>query len=868
MRTPSFLRLPALMTLLATTAASDTQVLVVPFSHLDFFWGGTREECLARGNQIIAKAVELAKQHADFRFLVEDNNFVANYEESHKGSPELEDLKRLIKEGRIEIAPKWAAIFQNIPNGEVHVRNFLIGKRYARIVFGVDPQVAHLGDLPGYTPQFPQMAVKSGVPYMVMTRMGPNDKSLFCWKSPDGSKALVWHTIAHYGWGSALGLHLEIDAARKERIRKEVEQIRATFEGPIFMSWGSDLWAPSAKLIDNVRVLDKSMPGLRFGFATPTEFFRRVAGRPKIPEVSGEIPSSWPNVYSSLAHMWPLAVPATSTLLSAERFAAVNYALGFADYPQAELGFLWRKLIESMDHNHDGQGGKIGDDRKIEFSQMVITQGGEILRDSLRNIAERVEFAVKPSHPIVVFNPLGWQRGDFVRAHVTLYGPVAPRDLDDYKRGMRLVDDKGQSIPFHLEEYSENISRALVVTFVARDVPSLGYRTYYLTPSERQERFPNAAEVTLDAAKDRQDPRRPMEADVIENQFYRLSADKPTGRVAIFDKALGRDVAKDLEIVAVEERGGNYIGIEPLSGRTIPASVDEIRVEENHAVRAVLRLDLRVADIPIVQRYILYRDVKRVDLEDTVEWRRPRFLRLQQLFPYQQPGARIFYGVPFGAQDADDILPNSGPDKPDEITRESWLASRQILDWIWVGTPDWGLTIAADHQLMKLSPGVIRAEMLRGSRFASVKVVRGEQVTSLFYPPPGTYHFRFSLTSGRGDWRAARSYQAGMNLNSPLLPVSVVDEVSRKSLPPAHSFATLEGDNLVLSAVKKADQDNGLVLRFFEIQGKKTETGVQFLGRKNRVQEVNLLEEGGGPERSAVNVAPYEIKTVRVRIGR
>lgn len=858
--------LPALAA--GATAAGATDVLVIPFSHLDFFWGGTREECLARGNQIIAKAIELAKQYPDFRFLIEDNNFLANYEESHRGSAELEDLKRLVKQGRIEIAPKWAAIFQNIPRGEVHVRNFLLGKQYARQVFGVDPSVAHLGDLPGYTAQFPQIAAKAGVPYIVMTRMGPNDKSLFRWRAPDGSEALVWHTIAHYGWGSALGLHLELDSARKERIRKEIEETRATFDGPIFMSWGSDLWAPSSRLIENVRALGETLPGLRFSFATPTEFFQRIAQRPAIPMLAGEIPSSWPNVYSSLAHMWPLAAPATSTLLSAERFAALSYALGYSDYPQAELDFLWKKLIESMDHNHDGQGGRIGDDRKIEYSNLAIKRGGEILRDSLRNIAERVELALKPSHAIVVFNALGWKRDDFVRAHVTLYGPVSPREIEDYKRGMRLVDETGRAVPFNLEEYSENISRALVVTFLARDVPSLGYRTYYLVPSERPENFPSTAQFTFDAARDRQEPRRPLQADVMENDFYRITADKATGRVTVFDKALGREVLKESEVVAVEERGGNYIGVEPLSGRTIPAFLDGAEMEENSPVRAVLRLDLRVADIPILQRWILYREARRVDVEIAIEWRRPRFVRIQQLFPYAAAQAKIVYGVPFGAQDADHILPGSGPDKPDEITKESWLASRQIVDWIWAGTPEWGLTIATDHQLMKLSPGVIRAEMLRGSRFASVKVVRGEQVTSLLYPPPGTYNFRFSLSSDRGDWRAARSYRAGLNFNSPLMAVSVLDEVSRKSLPPAGSLLAVEGDNLVLSAVKKASHDGDLVVRFFEIQGRRAETSLELLGRKRPMREANLLEEASGTERSAVAVAPHEIKTVRVRVER
>lgn len=67
-------------------ADSARVVYVVPFSHLDFYWGGTREECLARGNRIIAKAIQLAGDHPEFRFLLEDNDFVANYLESHTGS--------------------------------------------------------------------------------------------------------------------------------------------------------------------------------------------------------------------------------------------------------------------------------------------------------------------------------------------------------------------------------------------------------------------------------------------------------------------------------------------------------------------------------------------------------------------------------------------------------------------------------------------------------------------------------------------------------------------------------------------------------------------------------------------------------------
>jgi len=852
----------------AGKAEAATEVYVVPFSHLDFFWGGTREECLARGNRIIAKAIQIANEHPEFRFLIEDEDFVANYAETHPGSPELESLKALVKQGRIEIAPKWAAIFQNLPDGEILARNLVYGKRYARNVFGVDPQVAHMGDIPGFTPQFPQMLAKTGIPFMVMTRMGPADTSLFYWKAPDGSKTLVWSDLRGYGWGSHLGLQNELTPARRAQIEKELAQVRATTSGPIFMTWGSDLWAPAPKLVENVNLLNQEIPSSRFHLATPTEFFQRAIKTPGLPELAGEIPSSWPNVVSSLPHMWPLVAPAAHTLLAAEKFAAINYALGYAGYPQRDFEFLWRKLIESTDHNHDGQGGAAGDERKIEYSRMSIMHGGEILRDMLRNIAERVQIPFPKSFPLVVFNPLGWQRDDVVDAHVTLYGDVAPRDIEEYKKAIRIVDEKGQAVPFHIEEYSENISRALRLVFLARGVPSLGYKTYYIEPAQAPENLSPAAQVTLDEQNDIREPRRPLGSDVMENEFYRVTVDKATGRVALFDKDLNREVSKGMEVVAVEERGGNYVAVEPPSGRTIYNSIDRVSLMENNPVRTVLQISGRIADIPIVQRWSLYRGAKRVDLENTIEWKGPRYVRLQQVFPLEEANAEIHYGVPFGENNAANLIPHSGPHMPDELTSEEWLEARHIQDWIFAGSGQWGLTIASSDQLMKLGGGAIRSEMLRGTRFTSVRVVRGSEVTSLHYPPPGLYHFRYSLSSGHGDWKTLKSYQAGMNLTQPLIAVSVVDDISRKSLPPTRSFCSLEGDNLVISALKKSDAGPSLILRFFEIQGKQAETPVTFLNRKRSFEEVNLLEENPGRQGQVARVAPYEIKTVKLPLER
>jgi alpha-mannosidase len=836
-------------------------IYVVPFSHLDLFWGGTREECLARGNALVARAIRQAKQSPEFRFLLEDNVFVEHFLNTHRGAPAVDDLKQLVRKGQIEIAPKWAAIYQDLGDGELLARNLSIGKRYAQAVFGVDPQVAHLGDIPGYTPQYPQLLGQAKIPYMLMARMGPSDKSLFYWRSPDGSKTLVWSSLKSYAWGVMCHLH---DGVPTERLRKlfasTLAEVRATTPGPVMMHLGCDLWTPPENLQEK---LNQGMVATSTTMvqATAVEFFRHAAQATAIPELTGDIPSSWPNLVTSLPHLWPPLIPAVNTLVSAEKFAAINHALGYADYPQAEFDALWRRLLESADHNQDGQGGMIGDVRKIEHQQMAAVHGGQILRDMLTNLAERVAMPREDSYAIVVFNPLSWTRDDVARTRLTVYGDPDPGQIAAFRKGMRLVDDAGQSIPFHVEQYSENISRAMDLVFTARGVPSLGYKTYYVMAGT-SDTFPPAAKVALDEDQDRREPRRPRGVDTLENKFYRLSLDRATGQATLFDKRLGRDVCAGMEVSALEERGGNYIGIEPPTGRTIPGLVDRVSLEENNVVRAVVRVDLRIADIPVVQRLTLYHDLPRLEIENRVEWRVPRFVRIRQLFPLADAAAKIHYGIPFGANAAENVMPNTGPHFGDEIKPESWRQCRFIQGWVHAGWDGAGLTVACDHPLVRLEPSAIAGEMIRGTRFTSAKVVRGDRVGSMHYPPPGSYTFRYSLTSAAGDWKQTKAYRDGLAFNNPLLPVEVADAISAKTLPAMHSFCQVKSDNVVLSALTKSDQGPSLVLRAYEMEGAATDCYVEFLGRPALLREVNLLEEDLGRERQAtVRFEPFKIKT-------
>lgn len=857
------------LSVIASRSQQNTQpageVYIVPFSHLDLYWAGTQEECLSRGNRIISRAIQLAKGHPEFRFLIEDDVFAANFMDSHKDMPEAEELRSLVKKGQIEVAPKWAAIYQNLPRGEALVRNLVYGKRYAREVFGVDPLVAELNDIPGFTRQYPQMLSKSSIPYMVMTRMGPPESPLFSWKAPDGSKTLVWSTLNGYSWGANLGLHHELDDVHVARIRTQLDAVQALTHSPVYMGWGTDLFAPNEGLVANIEVLNRRLAPSHFRFASPTEYFQVAAKTPGIPTISGEIPSSWANIITSMTPYWPSAMSAADMLTTAEKFAAINDALGLATYPQAEFDHLWRKALESMDHNNFGQGGDFGDARKVGYAQAAILQGGQILRESLRNIAERVQHRNTRGTAIVVFNPLNWTRDDVVTAHVSMYGDVAPGDIGDYRKSMRLVDSEGTSIPFDVEGYAEVLSRGVNVVFVAPKVPSLGYKTFYLEPAPVEPRAP-AAQIAMDDDLEKTNPRRVVGNDTLENAFYRVTVDRATGLVEIFDKDLGHDVAKDLTTVGVEERGGNALNSIPETGRTFINNVHDVQLIRNGSEEAVIRIDEDVAGVPITQSLTLYRDKKRIDLENKIVWTPGHFMKIEQLFPIDMANAEIRNGVPFGSAADTDIMPHSGPWQVDEVSHDMWKNWRQIQDWIAASNADWNLTISADHQMFTVDNAMIRGDMVRGTRFNTAKYVQdGKEVLSQL-PPANTYIYRYSITSGKGNWAAARAWRTGMDFNSPLIAVASEDELSSKPYPPEQSFLTMTGDTLALTALKEADHGTGIIARFYEAAGTSTETSVQFLGRPRSLRVTNLLEElEPGPGMQSLQVRPYEIDTVEIQ---
>jgi len=836
------------------------QLYLIPFAHTDLFWLGSQEECLSRGNRIISEVIRIAKKYRNFCFLFEDAVFVKHFLDTHPEKKE--DLIRLLEEGRIEVGPKWAGIYQNAQSGEDLVRNTLYAKQFLREELNVDTKTVHFGDLPGFTPQFPQILCKSGVYHAIITRSGPKKIALFFWRSPDGSRILIWHAIKSYTWGLDLRLH---ETPNDDELEKEIKEVSSLTSGaPVLMHWGCDLTIPTERLCKNIAKWNKTRE-MKIRISTPTHYFEEVKSTTSLPVLSGETPRVWWPRDGRFPHIATLDIPATNALLAAEKFATVTSLLGLVKYPDIQLKETWKKLLQAMDHNYDGQGGTNGDRRKLEYHKLAIFIGEEILRNSLGRLAENVEVRHGPRcNPIVIFNSLSWIRDEIAKAHVTFHGDILPGDVAPF-RNVILKDEEGNEVPFQYLDVHEGPARDVTILFYSKEVPSIGYKTFYLVPSRKASRYGKTCKICEIEEKVKKVWTR-KEVVTLENNYSLVYLNKLTGTIDITDKERDRCVIREMKLQGVEEKTGNYWAAET-TGRIFENGVDEVRIAENGPVRTKVVIRGRIRGSEAQQEILLYKDIPRIDLVNTIVWEGGQPLRIQQIFPIKIEAPHINYGIPYGANSFENIIPDSGPVRVDELSEDLWKCSRDIQKWIDVSNASYGVTIASDFRSVEIEESRVKFDLLWGAGSPMCRTIRGKESELLQIPPRGTYVFRFSLHTHDGTWQEFKSYRKGWQLTNPLICVSSNDPITERKLPPTKSFCSVSADNVVVTVLKKGEKDNLPVLRCYEAEGKSASIKVNLFKPLKGLVETNLLEDKVEPLHDLISqIKAYEIKTLRLEM--
>ena len=135
------------------------------------------------------------------------------------------------------------------------------------------------------------------------------------------------------------------------------------------------------------------------------------------------------------------------------------------------------------------------------------------------------------------------------------------------------------------------------------------------------------------------------------------------------------------------------------------------------------------------------------------------------------------------------------------------------------------------------------------------------------YADQGEHEFTYSIYPHRGDCSNGFSLRRGYELNYPLL--STLCTSHKGELKPQQSFITVKPDNLVLTVVKRAEENGDIILRLYEVNGQKTEAKLTLQRRVSRAWEVDMLEHRIRPLETLKNsvmftVKPYEIFSLAI----
>ena len=93
-------------------------------------------------------------------------------------------------------------------------------------------------------------------------------------------------------------------------------------------------------------------------------------------------------------------------------------------------------------------------------------------------------------------------------------------------------------------------------------------------------------------------------------------------------------------------------------------------------------------------------------------------------------------------------------------------------------------------------------------------------------------------------------------------------------LPPKASLVRVTPHNLVLTAMKKSEDGNSLILRFYEWAGQATQARIRIPGGATKASATNLMEQDDSVTSSqpslqdnelVVDVGAYSINTVRLQ---
>ncbi|MHA2392067.1 MAG: alpha-mannosidase [Promethearchaeota archaeon] len=514
----------------------------------------------------------------------------------------------------------------------------------------------------------------------------------------------------------------------------------------------------------------------------------------------------------------------------------------------------------------------------------------EVYKNSFLFLSELINFNRNKNskNSLIVYNPLPWRRIDRVEFNTIsrkTKGEKIPHNI-------KIVDHKGKFIETQhvITEEEPRFSRKYGIshkfTFLA-EVPACGYTTYHIIPTDENENkvIDNDFKITRE---------------FLENEYYRVDINSK-GIISVLDKDTGIKYESVCEFEDVGDWGDEYDYSGPYENQTDlyfsseDAAVFErsVYIDGSSHKCFKLRLNLKLPHSLTEDRYnredwlvdnkismliSLYKGIRRIDFEIQLE-NNSCDHRIRVLFPTKINCDIVNADGHFYVNPRNVKMPNS----------EKWvqkpLPTNHQKDFVSIsndsntfailnkGLPEYEAIINPDNTITFAITLLRCVEWLSRDDFITRKSHAGPGFQTPGAQCLGKHKFELSLiTESKSTWLDSEVHSRGKEFNNPLRPLfpNMIISAIRSSdkiilrpsgiisylnyekskdispyLPPSLSFLAIDNRSIVLSALKKAEVGDFLIIRIYNISSIPQNVTLTFNEKIiiTNVELVSFLEE-------------------------
>jgi alpha-mannosidase len=815
--------------------AKEYTVYITGNAHIDAAWLWRWHETVEVCKATFAQQLDLMNEYSGYVFSQSSAAFYRWMEELY---PDIfQRIQKRAKEGLWEVV--GGTIIEpdcNLPGGESWARQLLYGKRYFSQKLSTDVKLGYTPDSFGYNWNLPQFFARSGIEAFITQKISWNDTNefpyhLFWWEAPDGSRVLTYFPISGY-----------VTTVQAEQLIRDVKEFEANTglkDVLVLYGFGDHGIGPEWTMLNRAEFYKNATVFPNLVFSGIYQYLSKI---PK--ETLDKLPIWRDELYLEF-HRGTLTTQGAVKqanrkneilLTNSEKLASLDWLMG-TPFPEQTLTEAWWKYLFNQFHDIL-PGSSITPVYRdaAESHQEIAGIAKDVAEKSLMRVASHINTStLSDGVPLLIFNPLSWDRTD-----------IASVELPEEMTNPVVSDEGGTEIPSQISIQGKK----KVLVFVAQKIPAMGYKVFKVKQGERQ-----LHETHVSANNYR-----------LENEYLIVEVSPRSGNISrIFDKASNREVmnGEGNILQCLEDIPTQFDAWEiKYTGKKWELnSPESITLVENGPVQAVIRVKkdflgsakskmFPTSTFPssfFTQDIILYSGIPRIDCRMNADWWEEHIL-LKVAFPVTVKSDLATYEIPYSHITRSTNRNNSWERARNEVSAQYWAD---------ISDGSYGVSLLNDSKYgYDIEGSMMRLTLLRSPVSPDPQADKGK------------HSFAYSLYPHKGSWQEANTVRRGQEFNNPLISRFLTPHAGGMEL--SHSFFKAEPANVVLSAMKKAEDSDALIMRLYECVGEDAKAEITLAGVPKAVYEVDLLEANLGRVSFKGNVVTVlmgknETKTIKVQ---